>query len=1594
MTFHQPYSGYTFDPVFPGSFDERFHNFRFPQDYHRGFYTYPPNLGSISSQNVDLNCYPVPTRNVPYPSFSGESFHQLPYANHAVVPSRFLVDPWANLCSSDTYFPTPPDNCSQFLNRSVHDCCNVQQSFTQPNHVHSSFLQLDDDNPVGCNAGQYQQSSDIGFLSSGYAMSNPSQMQYFQCRASPLQQKQTVNTRTNDCFAMPSNYSIDEIMRTVSVTSPNQRGEDATTFGIQSSPLDENNMQWPSFGPFSPLQLCASEPNFEANTGVDTLPAVTDYNTEGIRVNKSQSVSHQSLVEIPSFPSTGRLLADFAVNDSGSSGYPDYRSSCLIASSVSDTQACHINTVSITAHGFTCQAVPEFPHSVEEPVTLAPAIDTSDRLSMGAEFTFDSETLSQCSTLTEQTFMAESLSAVDSSVGCEMPEKDERFDVSGVEMSLPFSDAITVSTFTTPFGNCSLQTDNSEKCRIISAAHSTQVISSEVSVASKNVASGQQPMPEVMECAESCAVSCESVDTASNSSDDVIVLSPLPVTTEHNSPVFVNPKSDVVTSDCRRMQPTSQPGHANTDRRLHSVLRSSLPKSLPVSSHTVPSTDRDFRNSRDHDVLQSRAKHIIYCNCGVHTTSCQMQLPVSQCAISCIPTTFQQPCAVVTTGSSIKPMFCHPPITVVCDTVRNKPPLCQQSAQTELQRQLYMTPSSLKQNLSIPRTYNLSVESNNRRNVFENSQRKRLQKSLLRSPASCQAVPRHGIAWCNARGCMSAASASQNVSSISSSALPIVSPAVRTYPNHNQCINHRYCSLPVSRRDSYALQLRGMALRKNGTYSVRAASILLQRLKQAKLSDLPSARAARQHLLNQRLSSLSHNGAVIDLTADDDGDEDTLETCERIFARARRHRVKMPSLWRPRQCFVRRSNLADASCCGSKYRSVKKTFAVDRSLPFYRCFVQQLLRNYRFTSSGVPVRVYGLFLPPAPPNVSFARRGARSPAHSCTKELVRKRQPVVLLERLEPSVIKQYGVLAADCRNEEEECVRDTMTVSDSASQKLDSEDSGNKDGLPVSQDCASSNHGQEMVEFDGTARESIPEENMAANLMANGRRSDELISLCRPVSVTLERLDGRKIQEICKELCENEDSKDIQSLKRPGTESSASELSWSVTQIPRANKVPILVIRSLTLTQNASWKKVTEKTDACATRQLRSALKCLRTGSSTGGVQRRRNEAPVSSKFYTSQRRISKKLSRCRKLQFRSCALMSSRSRNYAGHFLRRRISAPVIRPRCQNSSKRDEKQSKSSLKLLAERAKNLKKSYAKLTECSYEPESSVTTVEQNDHLIPSDLTSKNGLLTDSLPCDDNVNRNLPEDYESSDSNTVELSPHSTVEVNSSVDHELHCDAVLNHALSTDFWPCNSVFNEECESSDSSTVILSRCSTTDDLTIAYRSPLSDVFDFGELSADEQERLEGSVEASDIDVKSNGTCMAFDIDKELKATSYVDRDGVISLPYSTAVSSLMQSPSNMVESSAFTNSLSCGLVTSSAVNSEQLQPTPVRLIDSVNDGPERQCAINNSSSEFADKDQWKCEMAPSVPDEIVVENTSTGAEKEFVAQVNIFLRIF
>jgi len=321
-------------------------------------------------------------------------------------------------------------------------------------------------------------------------------------------------------------------------------------------------------------------------------------------------------------------------------------------------------------------------------------------------------------------------------------------------------------------------------------------------------------------------------------------------------------------------------------------------------------------------------------------------------------------------------------------------------------------------------------------------------------------------------------------------------------------------------------------------------------------------------------------------------------------------------------------------------------------------------------------------------------------------------------------------------------------------------------------------------------------------------------------------------------------------------------------------------------------------------------------------------------------------------------------RSRNCIGHVLHHRSSVPVTKP-CQIPSKSSGKKSKSLSKLLVNRTENGKKIDSQLTERLHEPESLVASVEQDMHLISSDLTCKNSLLTDLLPDDSVVNRHLPEDCGSSDSNTVELSPYSSIDVNSSVDQNVHSVTFGSFPKNTslaDLLPYDLVFNDDfpevCGSSNSNTVVLTPCSSMDDLTIAYRSPLSDVFDFDEPSVDQHESTGESLEAGNSSKKFDVITM--DIDEELKPTSYPDCDRVISQPYGTTISGLVQFSRNQVESASLSTSLGCGLVTSSMANSEGLQSGPVQLMDSVNS--ERALCQNK----FKDKDQKKCETSASV----------------------------
>ena len=1636
MTSQQFSSSSSFDPVLSGFCDERFHNYWFSQDHRRGFYTYPPNLGSVSSQNVDLNYCHIPPRNVPYSSFSGDFCRQLPYANHTVLPNRTPSNPWASVGNGDMYISSSPEYFSRFLNNSVPDCYNVQRSSTLPVPVYSSYSQLDREYRAGCNAGfSYglnQNPSDIGFINEYSMMADPSQIQHpsYQRPAYPFQHKEIVSDGSDDCFPMSHNYSIDEIMRNTVASSAKLTSENRNSLGIQWSLLDnENYIQQPTFSCHSPSkEQYAPVWNFDTNRRADMFSksTVVDY----YAANKPEAVSRQTLAEISSLLSTGtgQTLTDFEVNgDGGGSRQADckFSTSCAMISSANCSQMMnHVNTISTSACEFVCQSVPELPEPIEEPVIFTPTASMCDRHSSGIESTCCGGVPSEC-------FVGMSNAVVGNTGVCEIPvDEVEQTGVTEGELRASCAESgdgiITVGTSVPSnamhFESWQSQSDTSEETHLVSAISSAPVTTSETNVASKYAAGSREPMPEVTETTESHTVICDSDDTVSYASDDVIVLSPSPIADEPNVPVSMNSGTSTVKSCCR-MQPTCILGNPTTDGlQLRSDLHPVVPKSLPVSlscvgSHTVgvpdcrslpsvPLASLDFTQFRNCDVLPSRAKSIVDHNCSVQTTSCQRHL--SRYTISCISAASHQPSADHPTCGYVKPTFCHPPVTAVPGSVQLEE---EHSYSADLKRLLYMSKSSQKDE-SKPRTFNMTVGGNSQRIMLENSQQRPLfqQRPMFLSLASSQSFPQHDIAQHNTQKCeVSANSFSRNVCSASLSRLPHISAAVRTNIKQNQGTYYKSSSLPVFRRNSSAMQLRGVTSRSNRTYSLRAATVLLRQLKQMKLLGYTPTHLSHRQLFSGRLSLLAQNREVIDLTGDDDGEEDTVETCERIFARTRRHRVAtVPLLHRLRLNYCIRSSYANGCYYDPKHQSTKKTFAVDRSLPFYRCFVQTLLRNYRFTSSGLPVKIY-----PARPSFSFGNRDVCKAANSRTyKELVEKKQPVVALKRLDQSLLNKTGTVnietlqlgvravAASHRSEAENCVRVTRANADRV---------------------------QKFTADECTEKETNQEENVLVKLTANGRRHDELISLCHPVSVVLERLDRIKIQQLCEELRKPKSCcQDNQQSTQLGTETNVSNLDWTVIRVPRPNKVPILVIRASTLsTQNTSQNKVADKTSECPTRQMKSALKCLRTRSCTDGIRHLRSLAPATSEFNASKKRTWKKMSGCRKLRFQSSGFMSLRSGNRFDHILRCRHSAPVRRPPYRVSSKCSQKQSKSLSRSLSERSEHVRKIDSKLTERLHASESLVTgtSVEQDAQLLASDSNPKNTLLADLQPYDSLLNQDSPANSVSSDSdtvelspydsmdvtavdqdlclvpsasvpqnvfsadllqrdsvfsdslpedyaahNTIELSPHSVTDVNFYVNQDVRSvpsDLVPKNVLSTDLLPCNTVFGvdvpEDCGSSSSSTIDFSRHSSMDDLTIVYRSPLSDVgFNFDEPLLDQQEKIEGSLEAGNCSRKS-------DIynDEGLKPLSYLDCDRVTVQPYPATASGSMRF--SMVESSTSSGLLSCGLVAGDAENSGKLQITPLQLVDSANDGLEKQHSVNNSPSEFLDRDQKKCEMAALSP---------------------------
>jgi len=149
-----------------------------------------------------------------------------------------------------------------------------------------------------------------------------------------------------------------------------------------------------------------------------------------------------------------------------------------------------------------------------------------------------------------------------------------------------------------------------------------------------------------------------------------------------------------------------------------------------------------------------------------------------------------------------------------------------------------------------------------------------------------------------------------------------------------------------------------------------------------------------------------------------------------------------------------------------------------------------------------------------------------------------------------------------------------------------------------------------------------------------------------------------------------------------------------------------------------------------------------------------------------------------------------------------------------------------------------------------------------------------------------------------------------------------------------------------------------------------------DRFDFDDLLIDQQERTEACLEAGSSCRKSDEYK-----DCELKPASDLDCDGAVLEPFPATVSGSVQFPGRLFGSCMLSESLSCGLVASSAVNDRKLQTAPLELTGSVNDGQETRRPVINSLSECMDRDQKKCEMA-AMSAEFVLENSNAGPEEE------------
>ena len=1557
MTFHQSPSNSSSDTVVYDSYDDRYYDFQFPQHY--SFPTYLPDLRQHAYPN-----YRSSDGNVPNSSILADACHQFPYANQMVVSNRFGSDEWANRNLGQMNFLSPPDSSSYLFNNSIYDCCNMP-----PNPAYSTdFMQLPDCKYLGnYRAGLNLQSSGGAFVSGSYT----AQARMQNCQQYPAYSCQHREIETGCYSTAPWNYAVNSTVQDGLASLAELRTDDRNMLGIHSTLLYDGNIQQPTFSHFpAPKQQAVVGQSFEAERRVDTFSQsnVVDYPVGDTCVNNFEVARHQNPVEISSFLDTGRLLPDCAMNDgNGCIGHAGSQSSAA----VSETQISHSGTVSATVSQLLCQATPEISQSGKQPVTFTSSVSMSDRRSNGAEPTSCGVLSSQYSIFPRQNIMDMSVGDISTSCGSEIPVKEsEQIDVSVVEPSVSCETLAVVNiagtstnSSTTQLGDWQLQADSTRKVGNISRIGLAPTVPAEVNSVNKCAAGGREIVPrELMETTDSHA-SIHDSDNESNSSDDVIVLSPPPAAEEPIASVARNPVNHAMRSHCSLTQAPCVFRHASADHQMHSRFHPFVPESTAgrspyINSRTVgvsycrspsmPTASHDFAKSGNHDMFMNRAKHIASHNCCMQTTCCEKHL--SHSAISRIPTRcmtncldIRQPSVNVTSCSSVKRMSCRPPITVGCDPLQEG---CVHYAQRELPGRLHLPQSSLQDEVSERRAYNSIVGHSDCCNMLKTNRDMRLSHPMLPlSPASSKSFVHCGITQDSAH--KRAPSLSQNVGCVPSSQISDASAGLRTNPNGAQLRKYGEHTLPFYWRGSSALQHKSQPMRRSGMYSVEAGRLMLQRLKQAKLSDFMSARAARQQLFNRRLGQCSDE--VIDLTGDDHdeeakkemcnvrqacqvmltkldqlvvrsgatrvetlqsgvrllpitprnyagdafwklrppdrdslsvawnvadtyrrekitdvevkmaecdgGDGDRMETCETIFARTLQRAASMQHLRRPWYGFFRRRSLVDGSCCSLKEHRPKQTYAVDRSLPFYRCFVEDLLKIYRFCSYGQPRRILAKLWPPSSASGSqCARLSTHSGTHA---ESVKDRKPVVKLMQLDQSVVKSGTAKVESSESgicmlpvSQNSAPNLASSASSDASQILQSVDS--RDIGATSPSRVDTYREEKVTKFDLTKKEDA-----TAKVAANDVLHDDVILLCRPVSVLLERLDQTKIYQICKKLRKTDHScqRNRRKITRLRNELAAGDVCWTVTQKPRADKLPVLIIHLSPVSGwNSSQKKLTKSMSAFRVRHLRNCnSKYVRTSNRIDAIRHLRKSAPKPSKSNTSQKRIPKKVSELRKLGATTSVLMSMRSRSFFSRILRPRVSKPVTSPLHQKtSSKCSLKQLESLSEASVKRAEIVKKILWKESNRLHAPEG------QGVRLIPLPSFIKNALPADPVQRDSTCKEDLPEVLGSSDSSAVDQSLHSSANVVANDYQNLHSsapDSTADGALSADLWTHDSVVNErlpeDCDSLDSNTVLLSPPSSVSDSTIAYRSPLMpDAFESDEPSLSPQETFGGTSKPS------------------------------------------------------------------------------------------------------------------------------------------------